>query len=794
MFKNYLKITFRTLSRNKLFTSINILGLTVSLTICLLIIKIIVSIYSSDDFHSDRHEMYRVTTKMTKPPFENNLFATSAGVLREELNSMVGINDVVRFWNKFYDHGKVGEFAIPVNGYFADSNFFEFFDFELKYGNPKTVLNEPYSIVLTEETSKKLFNEENPVGKIIQFKDYGDFQVTGVIKDNNYKTHMSFGVIANGSSMRFIEKLSYMEAGFNSWENINTYTYIKIDKAVLPDMITSKLNTLLESNKKSENKISFHLQEFTKISPGIPLTNSLGSIDGPPVLLMFVAVLVIFTAGFTYNNLSIAKSFSRAKEVGIRKINGARSSQLFIQFISEAVVLALISLLLSYLILDMITPIIRSLDPGIAFYVKETSSPLIYILFFLFTVLLGLITGAFPAWYMSKFQAATILKGVESSGKHSRFSFKKAIIVFQFFLSLMLLFSIIVLYKQSNYEKKVDLGFDTHNVINVNLEELDFQLFKNKISEHNGVSDISASSFNPALGAGQGAPLTFMQHNDSPDSMLISFMIQSPNYLNNLGINLLAGRGFEDLSIGSDYGVLINKNLSEFLSYQHPRDAIGQTIKFDSHGDRTIIGVTDDFVVEEIVFGAIPLIINTHSDSYKFANIRLKPNCNPEDFIIYLEKEWKKLEPFYPLNYSYYTDAIDAVNTDSGNMAKFLTIITSLIILISVLGLLGIVMYDAKSRIKEIGLRKVMGASVTQVIWTLSNGYLIMILVAAALATPLSWLINDKFLQSFQNRVELNPLWYAMGIFLLLFIGAITTISQTIKAANSNPIDTLRHE
>ena len=374
----------RTLLRNKIFTTVNVLGLTISLTICLLIIKIIITIYSSDQFHADKNQTYRVISRMFTPPFNENEFATTTARLQDELIHMVGVTDVMSFWNKFYDFGRVAEIPIPMKGYFADPNFFTFFDFELKYGNPETVLSEAYSIVLTEKTSRKLFKENNPIGKIIEFRDYGNFKVTGLIKDNQYRAHMSFDLIASGITKTKIKDLSYLEDHLNDWENVSsTYTYIKLDEKTAPELITTQMNNILSRNKKNnETSIGFDLQSLGKINPGKNLNNSLGAIEGQPVLLVIVGILLIITSSFTYNNLSIAKSFSRAKEVGIRKINGARRVELFGQFILEAVIISLISLFIAYQILNIITPVIKSFDTRIADYMQENTNMVTYFLFY----------------------------------------------------------------------------------------------------------------------------------------------------------------------------------------------------------------------------------------------------------------------------------------------------------------------------------------------------------------------------------------------------------------------------
>jgi putative ABC transport system permease protein len=733
---------------------------------------------------------------MFTPPFNENEFASTTARLHPELIQMVGVVEAMSFWNKFNDFGRVAEVPIPMNGYFADPNFFKFFDFELKYGNPETVLSEPYSIVLTEKTSRKLFKENNPIGKTIEFRDYGNFTVTGLIKDNQYRSHMSFDLIASGLTMKKIKSLSYLEDHLNDWENVSaTYTYIKLDEETTPELITTQMNNILSDNKRNnENSVSFDLQPLGKINPGKNLNNSLGAIDKKPALLIFVGILLIITASFTYNNLSIAKSFSRAKEVGIRKINGARRYELFGQFILEAVVISIISLLISYQLLNIITPIIKSFDTRIADYLQEGNDPFTYLSFLLFAIFLGILTGSVPAWYISRFEPTIILKGVEKAGKRTKFNLKKSIIVFQFFLSLMLLFTIIVMFKQVEHEKNIDLGFNPKDVINVDLEGLNYQIFRNKISEFSGIKDISASTYIPGIGNGRGVSSTFATYNGSTDSMLIKFIGISPNYLENMEIDLLAGRRFKDISNGKDYGAIINKSLLARLDFKNAGEAFGSTINFDQYGDRTIIGVVDDFIISEIIAGETPLVISSDEKTFNYANIRLHHETNPETFVAYLNKVWKELDPFVPLTYSFYDEEIKRFNAESGKITKFLAIATSLIILIAVLGLLGIVMYDVQSRTKEIGIRKVMGSNVIRVIWTLSSTYLKMIIIAAVIATPVSWFLCNKFLENFKNKVDLHPVWFLTGILFLLFIGAFTSMSQTIRAAMQNPVNTLRHE
>lgn len=793
MLKNYLKIATRTLIRNKAFTSINVLGLTVSLTICLLIFKILVSIYSSDSFHSDKNRTYRVTSKLLKAPFQNKVFATSSSSLYYEFQSFSGVEDAVRLWNKFYDFGKSRNNPLPISGYFADENFFTFFDFELKYGDPESVLQDPYSIVLSHEMSLKLFPGENPLGKSISFKDYGDFTVTGVIEEQKYKSHMTFEVIASGITLSSIPGFNIWYEKSNELDNSNyTHTYIKIDPASSPPSVIHQLNELLKSSKGNDVGLEYQLQALTDISPGPMLWNSLGSVDEKPILLSIIAFLLILMTGFTYNNLSVAKSISRAKEVGVRKIHGANKKQLFIQFILEAVIISLISLVFAKFLLDLFMPFILSLDQGIAGMLEYSTNPMIYLYFIAFAIILGLITGAFPAWYISKFQPLSIVKGVKKVNHQSKFGLKRSIIIFQFFLSFMLLFSVIVLFKQFNHQAEIDLGFNPQNIINIDLQGSNFQILANEISAHSGVKAVSASSLIPATG--RSATKTVFYHNDSPDSLILGFMHVSPEYLNNMEIGLLAGSYFSSTAHGSDKGVIINKTLLEQLAYANPIDAIGNSIGFGKQDPRTIIGVVDDFVIFDLAVPVEPVVIAVDVQNPKFAVIRLKENINQASFITFLEKSWKGLEPFKALTHSYHTGDIEDYHSYSTSIMKFLCIITGFIILIAVLGLLGMVMYDAGSRTKEIGLRKAMGANVPIVLWTLAKGYFWMVLIASIIATPLSWIMNQQILQNFNHRVSLNPFWFLMGIAFMVIIGALTTFSQTYKTANQNPVNTLRYE
>jgi len=796
MLKNYLTIAYRNLLRNNAFSIINIVGLSVSMSICLLIIKTITFIYSSDRFHEDGNRIYRITTKVETPPHESFELATSTALFKDELENLTDVGEIVRIWNNFYDFGKVEDRVLPVNGYFADSDFFKVFGFKLKYGNAEDVLTDPHSIVLSNKMSTKFFEEQNPVGKTLHFKDYGDFLVTGVVEDNSYNSHMEFEVIASASSLSIIPSQSeYSSRIFEKWDNVySTYIYMKLTETGRAAHILHQLPDIFNTNYQSEkNQISFDLQPLFEISPGKKMSNSLGSIHGKNelFLLAIIGFVLILTASFTYNNMSIAKSLTRAKEVGIRKINGARRTQVFFQFITEAIMLALISLNFAYLLLYFLEAVIQKISPELQSYFPQTTNPGIYILFLLFSILLGVSAGFFPAWYISKLNAATVVKGMKVMTKRSVFSPKKIIIVFQFFISLMLSFSIIVIYKQFKFQDTVNLGFDPSKIINVNLEDVDYNIFKNELLKSQDVEDVSAINYLPALGQ---ASKTWIHYDDSPDSIIASFMYQSPNYINNLNLEIVAGRSFETKSGISENGIIINRKLYQQLKHENPIDAIGHTISMDEYGYREIIGVVDDFVLQNIETNPGPLAICVKPSAYKVANIKLSKNANEGRFITFMSNTWKDLEPYTPLTYNYYTSQIDEVQAGIGVTIKLFGIVTLIIILIAIMGLLGIVMYDTETRTKEIGIRKVMGANIILIIWTLSKSFVYLLVIASIIAIPISWWLNGMVLQDLYHRVEVQPTWYILGTIVLLFTGIITIMSQTLKVGLLNPVDTLRDD
>lgn len=796
MFKNYAKVVLRNIVKHKVFSFVNIMGLAVSMSICLLVIKLIFSIYSIDRFHENKERIFRVITFYTAKGHENRL-ATAPLPLAAELKKFPEVETVVRIKNNFGGYAVYREKKFPIGGYYADKEFFDVFSFALDSGDAATALAKPYSLVLTESAALKFFAGKNPVGETLSFRDLGEFNVTGVIKKTaNLKTHLRFECLASASTLVSLEKQKKVYASLQNWKNVNdNYVYFLLRENAAPYKIEESLNRAVKNfYSDPERTYFFKLQALTGISPGL----SLGNFLSPPVpvelpyLFSIIAFIILLIACFNYTNLSLAKALSRAKEVGIRKVVGANRAKLFYQFIGEAVIISLIALFFAFLLLQILEPLFLSLNKEFRLFFNSSNLEFgLIIVFVCFAVFTGVLAGFFPALSLSKFNPVLVLKDVTRVKIFSRLTLRKVLVVFQFFVSFIFIISTIVLYKQISYETNLDQGFDQKNILNVELQRTDYETFRQEIANYHNISAVSASSFAPALGTRW---ITVAKLPGSPDKIEIDYLSIDEYFIENLGLELIAGRNFPagSKSLNEKYAILNEKAVERF-GFAASGAAIGRVITFEKDKNLEVIGVVKDFISSSSSSPILPLVLRVKPEDYYYANIKIKEN-DVAGTIEFLDEKWKKVEPIRALKYRFFTDQLEEFYTAPKNALKGIGMITLLTILVAFFGLSGMVIYDTDARVKEIGIRKVMGGSAFNITLEISRGFVVLLVLAALLATPAAWFLGNMFLQEMANRISLGFGIFALGISLMFAIGFIIIFSQTIRAANRNPVEMLRYE
>lgn len=797
---NYIKVAFRTYKRNPVYSAINILSLSIALAVCLLVITFAKDQADYDAFHTHSDRIYRIITIMS-PDGGNSVehYASSphqlATILKNELPEVEKVSRLIPFSGAAVYEEK----RLKVSGFRTDSAFFSLFDYELAIGNAETALDQPNTIVISRETADRFFgNGINPMGKLLTLNDGQSYEVRGVLAARTYRSHLEFDVLlSTGGSSSMMMPLSSID----DWQNPSWYTYILIDQKGNTVNLESKLQQIVASNYPGEVPAEYRLrlQKLTEINLGERLSRQIGRI-APPEFVYFLsalALIVLLAACINYINLRVARSMKRADEIGLRKVIGAGRMQLIGQFISESVVTALVSLILALLMFwGWLLPLWNSLRLATADFGRiafdTSSNPELYLLFFAFTLLVGLGTGIYPALKLTAYSPARALKGNTHTPGEAGWALRKVLIVLQVALSFVLLISTFLLYQQSQLLLKTDYGFSHQQMINVDLNDVSYRDFREQLLNQSGVAGVSATSVLPAV----EFPVKEWVHRQGvTDSLRVAEYSVDSSFLENFDIALVSGRNFSrEIATDTAGSVLINKSAVMRLGFSSSADALGSHLTMGSaQSVYQIIGVVEDFQFDFLWNPISPLLLRNDPEDFNTVSISLQGESH-ESILSSLEKIWQKYEPFAPFAYQYYSEQIENVYSDFEELVGIIAFLSLLAILIAGFGLLAMAHYDTQTRIKEIGVRKVLGARIGGLVWMLSYHFLKMVGLALAIGVPLAIYFNRLWLQIFSTKVHfgIDVILFAMLLTTALSVAAVGF--ETYKAAVTNPVRTLSSE
>jgi putative ABC transport system permease protein len=811
MLRNYIKVAVRNILKHRAFSFINIFGLAVAMTICMAIMMLVADQMMNDRHNPNRNRIYRVNTIPFfegKTELRGNETATTTLPVRDELlNSYTGVEKAVRlvrgFGNNWMELEPGYDINIPVSGYFADPEVLEVFHHELVYGDPNTALTEPYSVVLTKRAAEKLFDIENPVGEILKVGDKGTYKVTGVLKETSNKSHIVSEAFASISTLNSLaeagseEKKKYLE----SWNNYTQgWVYILLEEGTQPEEIQAhldKIHTAHFSELPTPESVGafYTLQNLMKISPGPMINNPIGPFM-PWIIIYFLSALagiVLITSCFNFTNLSIARSLSRAREIGVRKVTGAMRIQIFNQFISESVVIALFALVLAWALLVVLKPFALDLTFVRALRWDFSTNYFVYILFFLFAIVVGIVAGFFPAGVLSGFQPVKVLKNLNNTRLMSRIGMRKALLVVQFTFSMIFILTVIVLYNQLNLFLHSDYGFNPSDKIVIQKGSGDFQTLKNELLKEGNILNVSAASHLPSAGVVYGDG--FKKSLDDKEWTSINYFAVDQDYLRNMDIPLVAGKFFSDeANVLNSNTIVLNEAAIQAFHFASPLDALGEVIYFQADStEKRIIGVVKDYTHEMAAERLRPLALMYSPDQYRILQIRYAGNF--QDASRDVEKVWTTVYPGMKVEVKDFEKQMgELYEILFGTLVKVLGFVTVLAIVISCLGLLGMATYTIQSRKKEIALRKVLGSSNQSLVLTLSTGYLSILIVAVMIAVPAAYYINSLWLERFAVHVTVDWITISIGTLILGVFGLLTIASQTVQAAFINPVENLKSE
>ncbi|MEO5890550.1 MAG: ABC transporter permease [Ferruginibacter sp.] len=807
MIKNYFKIAFRNLWGNKAFSAINIFGLAIGIATCLIIMLFVQNELSFDRFNEKADRIVRVNFQgyasgekfnesSVMPPVAQTLKTDFPEVKEATRLRAYGTPRLI-YGNKSF---KEDAFA------FVDANFFEVFTLPLVEGNAKTALIEPNTIIITKAVATKYFGNDDPIGKVINFKDGSNApcKVTGVIDKVPVNSHFHFDIFASMAGLPESKELTWMSSNYVTYLVLaEGYDYKKlqaklpgvVEKYMAPQMFAAMHITLAEFRKKGNN-LSFILQPLTSIHFSSDYSNEHGATGDIRYVYIFgaIALFMLLIACINFMNLSTAGASKRAREVGIRKVLGSLKMELVKQFLIESILVTAIALLLAICFMYLALPVFNDLaGQHLAFQFAD--HPLILPGLLLFVLIVGALAGSYPAFYLSSFKPVAVLKGKFTSGKNS-IGLRSGLVVFQFFISITLIIGTAVVYNQLSYIQHKKLGYNKDQVLilpDLWMLGKNQEVFRRQLLADPRVESISSSGFLPAGPSDNNN--FFVYPGENPNNIIKTLRYDvDESYISTLGIQMLTGRNFLKEYTSDSSAVIINETTAKVFGWGEK--APGHKISTTNHAGEVIsynvIGVVKDFHFRSLHERISPLVM-TLSPNPGTMVVRLK-TTDVAGLVAGLTKQWNALGAEEPINYSFLDERFNATYSAEQKIGTILAIFAGLTIFVACLGLFGLAKFTAEQRTKEIGIRKVLGASVAGVASLLSKDFLKLVLVAFVLAAPVAWFAMNKWLQDFAYRIDISAWVFVVTALLAVTITIITVSFQAIKAAIVNPVKSLRTE
>jgi len=800
MLKNYLKIAFRSLKRHKGYSFINISGLAIGMAVCMLISIWILNELSYDRFHEKADRICRITIDLELgSTLHAPVSLTAAGPALEfdfpEVITAARIDRPNRVSVKYEDR-----LFQEADVSYAENAIFDIFTFPFVSGDPKTALEAPYSVVVTESMARKYFGDEDPLGKILRFNNEKDFSVTGVVEDVPPNSHFRFNMLRSFQTL-----IAEGDVRDDMWFDLRFYTYLLLDAHVDAKKLEQKLpgfadKYLGKALKASGGSIQMHLQPLKSIHLYSDFERDISTNSDIATVYLFsgIALFVLLIAGINFINLSTARSATRAQEVGMRKTLGAVRNRLIGQFLGESLINSLIAMALAIMLIQLSLPLFNSVI-GSELALNIVQTPWLISGFLGLAVIVGMFAGIYPAFFLSSYNPVQVLKGHrKAGGVNSRL--RRILVIFQFAISIGLIAGTIVVYKQIVFMKNKELGFDKEQVVIIpqmteNLRK-SYRSIRTELLSLPGVIDVGASDLVPSRGH-LIAP--FLPEGFPDDQrMTMDYMDVDDHYIPMMGMEVVAGRNFsEDFATDPEESVIINETAAKKIGWDN---AVGKRFVFrpppDSGGEVfyvSVIGVVKDFHLHSLRQRIDPLIIFFDYDSLLTLSIRIASDNIPHTVGL-LEKKWKELDPNRPFNFLFLDDSFDSLYRKEERLKNITFYFSFLAVFIGCLGLFGMASFTAEQRTKEIGIRKVLGASVPRIVCLLAKEFVLLVVVANLIAIPVAYFAMNRWLQSFAYRMAIHPLVFVLSTALSLSIALITVSYQAVQAALSNPADSLRYE
>lgn len=795
--KNYFKIATRNLVKNKLYSSINIIGLSVGLSACILILLFVRHELSFDKHFEDSERVYRLTGAYNQGGDAKTYSVTTTYPLLPILGGNFPEMESATRFDNFSSNVIRGDQSIyQENMMIVDSTFFDLFSFQSVAGSLEGVLNNPKAIVISETAAERHFGDENPMNQLLRIQET-DFEVAAVVKDLPVNTHFEAEV--------FIP----MTTGINwygTWvtelfTGTSHYSYFKLTEGVDPANLESRINTFLNDTYESNTPFEYYLQSMESIHLNSDLNGEIGANGDSTTVLIFIAtaVVILLLACINYINLSIAASFQRGMEVGLKKVFGARPFAQVMQFQTESIIVALLSCILAVILVELALPQFNLLTGG-NFDFRIQEDVLLGLSMFGVAVSIGAIAGSFPALFLLKMKTIVVMRNGALSGSGGKFNLRNSLVVFQFFIAVVLICSTLIILDQIKFLRNADLGIDTEQVVIIPIGSVaeDYELIKEELLRNPSVLNVTASNNHPAsrVGNWRGYSPAGDQERISAPTVIIAH-----DFFETLGAEIIDGRSF-DPALETDYmeAYVINEAAAAFFNYDTPVGTELEGMAFTgsqwSTKNARVVGVVKDFHFASLHNEIRPTVFSLSSNAttgLNYMSVRIAPE-GVRETIAFIDKSWNSFAAEVPFDYAFLDEAIDEHYQAEDQFLKVFASFSFLSIMIGCLGLFGLTAFMMKRKTKEIGIRKVIGANTSGLVGVLSKDFLKLVLIANILGWPLAYYLMDRWLQNFAYSGGIAWQVFAITGLGALFIAFISVAHHAIKTVNTNPVDSLRTE
>lgn len=814
MLLNYFKIALRNIRKHKGYSFINIAGLAVGMAFCMVIFLYVASELTYDRYHDDADRIYRVAMWWKVPSGEFRSAGINAGVAPELIDNFPQVESAARYMpirDRIVRNGDTRFFENRMG--YADQEIFDIFHILFIYGNPRSALTRPWTAVITRRIAEKYFGKQNPVGKTIEIKedafrgvrsmsspklDKADYEITGVVENPPSNTHFKYDILVSSKQL----KLDVLR---QSWHDRQTYTYIKLAANTDVDDFEERISLMAFDHVGRELKAwgqerRYFLQPLTAIHFQ---SNLLGEMELPGnivyiAIYSLIGLLVLLIGCMNFINLSNARSVYRAKEVGMRKVLGADRFQLIRQFLGESLIITIMALGFSFLLCDILLPLFNE-TAGTTLAFSQIINPYVLLTLAGLVMLIGIVAGGYPAAVLTAFKPVSVLKGHSSTGTRGSFMIK-VLVVFQFAIAIFLIIGTLTVFQQLKFMKSRTLGFDKEQKIVIPFRynstfSRNFDTIKKEFLSYHTIVGATASSSAPGRRPNEGY-LSQTEAVNQPAKKL-NFIAVDYDFIPQYKIEMAAGRPLQrDINDASN-AILINESAVKFLGYSAPEEAIGKRWYLGWYDgrkvSREIIGITKDFHYRGMQEMVEPLFMIYAPFDFNTLTLTLETSASGET-LSFIENLWQKLYPSLPYEGYFLAEDFDRQYRAEEQIGKLLGIIAGLGLVISTLGLLGLAAFMTQQRTKEIGIRKVLGASVSNIALMFSKTFSGWVLLASLIACPLAYYATNKWLQNFAYRVHVAPLLLLMAVALALVVSLLSVSFHIFKTAVANPVDSLRYE